>query len=182
MNQELLHLLNETQELLNTPTTSDKDEIQSKIAALYLYISEEKSDKLDEIIEKYNELVDKAKQFGIKRIKKHRPKEVIQEKEELKERKTKQSKEEAEKLAMKILEKSKTLKEKSESFGNMVEISKDVLEKVSHSVRKNVTQVQKGVNALETKPWWSFGTLDIITTIGFVIAIFIIMYVFIRAS
>lgn len=183
MNKELQHLLKEVRDLLNGDVSRDKDEIHSKLTGVYLYLEEYMEKDKRKVVEEYNKTVEMAKEAGVKSIRAYKmPVEEVEEKEKLRKREIDSSTEKADQLAMKILDKSRTLKKKSEAFGNMVEISKGILDTISSSVRKNVYQVQKGVDALEQSSWWSFNTSTLITIALFVIILFVFMYLFIRKS
>ncbi|KAI5191361.1 hypothetical protein NECID01_1430 [Nematocida sp. AWRm77] len=178
---DFLALLKETQDLLETPERASTDDLHSKVLGLFVYL-----DRMPEpgaqLVDAYNVLADRCKQLGVRGIKRYRPKEKKSpyEKEELRQRESTEIQAESEKLAQSILEHSKTLKKKTEAFGNMVDLSKNLLDTVTTGVRKNVHYVEKGVDTLTKKEWYSFSTTQTIGIVLLVLLVFCAMYLFIR--
>ncbi|KAI5172083.1 hypothetical protein NEFER03_1328 [Nematocida sp. LUAm3] len=178
MNKDLLHLLEETKELLKEDE-KEVDEIQSKIIAMSLYLDEYSEEDKEHLVEEYNRLVEEAKEAGVTRIKRYNlKKKEVKEEEKTKKREVKEEDE----IARNILEKSRLLKKKSESFGSMVDVSKDYVDTISGSVRKNVHNVEKGVGSLEKREIFSITTSGLIFIMGIVVLVFILMYALIRIS
>ncbi|OAG29663.1 hypothetical protein NEDG_00796 [Nematocida displodere] len=180
MKKEIQNLLEEVKALLDMHPECDPDDIHSKIVGIYLSLDAYTESDKNAKIKEYNEVVDRATEAGIQKIRKYQVKTPPKEETRQKQRGEEHSTEEADRLALSILEHSKTLKKKTESFGSMVDISKDLLDKTTNSVRKNVHNVEKGMETLERKHWWSFGAVDTLVTVFIVVLVFIFMYIFIR--
>lgn len=178
MSKEIHLLLKETKKLLDKKDREDKDDIHSKIVGLFLYLQDYAEADRDSIIEQYNLLVDRGKEAGISKIKKVIKKAT--ESSSIKQREKVANDENTEKLAASILDHSKTLKKKAESFGQMLENSKAFVENVSAGVRENVKQVQKGVLSLEGKDWYNLSTAQVVFLLVLVLLIFMFMYFLIR--
>jgi len=181
MSREFENLLRETQELARSKRAVDKEKLHSKILALYMYL-ERGERKNHKYVEEYNKLAEECKEKEIRGIKLYKNRDVEEEKEIARKREDVKKAERTEQIAASILEHSRTLKKKTEAFGAMVDISKDLVEKVAASVRKNVYSVEKGVEQLEKRHWWSFTTRNTVAMVIFVIIVFIFMYFFIRIS
>lgn len=188
MLKEITLLLKETKDLLDNYTEEKKDNLHSKITAIYLYLQEYTGETRDALVKEYNLLVEKGKELGISKIKRiHAPKESITsgkrvsaESENIKKREDQATDPNKEKMAASILDHSKILKKKAESFGQMVENSKNFVDKVSTGMKENVKQVQKGVSSLEHTEWYSLSTGQAIFLLLSALFIFIIMYGLIR--
>ncbi|KAI5189723.1 hypothetical protein NEMIN01_0676 [Nematocida minor] len=183
MSQEISLLLKETERLLDKNSAEDKDEIHSKLVGLYLSLQEYAEEGKDAFVDQYNLLVDRGKTAGISKIKRI-IKKAAEKKEtsNVKKRETVENNQNTERIAASILEQSKTLKMKAESFGQMLENSKSFVEKVSSGVRENVKQVQKSVLALENKEWYSLTTGQVVFLLIAALLIFIFMYFLIRVA
>ncbi|KAH9386529.1 uncharacterized protein NEMAJ01_1425 [Nematocida major] len=180
MLKEIHFLLKETHALLDKNSPEQKDDIHSKIVGIYLTLQEYTKEDREVLIEKYNELVDRGKAAGISKIKKIaaiRPVETTSTKK----REPAGNDAKSEKIAASILDHSKTLKKKVESFGQMLENSKSSVDAVSSRVRENVKHVQKGVSSLENKEWYSLSTGQVALLLVMVLLAFVVMYLLIRA-
>ncbi|KAI5181815.1 hypothetical protein NEOKW01_1973 [Nematocida sp. AWRm80] len=182
MDQKIKQLLKETNNTLKIHNIDDNSSIHSKILALFMYLKKYHGENRTELVKEYNKIVESALEKGVEKIKKIEVKEDIEEKNELKERKEENTKEDETRITSSILEHSKTLKQRTESFGSMLEMSKGFLEKVTGSVQKNVSEIEKNVSVLDSKPWWSFDTTGMLSIIVFVIVAFILIYALIRSS
>lgn len=187
MLKEVNTILQETKELLEIKDPLDasrEEEIQNRIIAMYLSLIKDNESEHADLIEEYNRVIKKASRQGVHKIKKYSIHNIPSpiEREEIKKREdeTGNTTEETDTIALSVLEYSKTLKKKTEAFGNMLGISKGILETASGTLRKNVHAIEKGIELLEKKAWYSFGTLDMLWIIFLVIFIFICMYLFIR--
>ncbi|KAI5162967.1 hypothetical protein NEAUS04_1277 [Nematocida ausubeli] len=178
MAKDIHLLLKETKKLLERKDPEDKDDIHSQLVGLYLYLQEYNEEDRESLVAAYNELVDRGLSAGISKLKKiiKKASEVVK----IKKREEPEENAETQKLTASILDHSKTLKKKAESFGQMLENSKSFVENVSAGVRENVKQVEKGVHAMDSKEWYNLSTSQLVFLLGIVLLIFILMYVVIR--
>lgn len=181
MEAEFLTLLSETKEALAGEGEKDQDDLHSKVLGLYTYL-DAGTVRDAALIDEYNAIVEECRALGLRRIRRYAVKKQAAEHEEGRRREQTASSEEAEKLGRAILEHSRTLKKKSEAFGTMLDLSKGLLDTVTAGVRKNVHHVEKGLETLEKKEWYAFGTRQTIGLVLLVVLVFCAMYCFIRLS
>lgn len=184
----------------------DVEDLENKMVALSLYIEEEKGEDKRNLVLLYNKLADSVGRLGlsVKHYEAEAEADAEQEpaesevfrrrlgapspggKAEDRSGSPRMSKaagdDEVSSISLSILEQSRELKKKSELFGQLTDESKSLIDGVSSSIRRNVTDLHKKVASLEQKEWWKLGRFDVLWVVLLVLVLFVGMYVFIRIS